>query len=128
VGDFSGFWKSAALEILLDLGADPNVLDNHGLSCLHKASSSPERMKTLLQKGADISIRKVSPLFTAIHAQDIQALAIILDAGGDPNSKDVDRAGQEHYKMKGPANRLFSVHHFHPCTDSTNSRMTLHQW
>jgi ankyrin repeat protein len=101
MGDSNGFWRPACVQLLLDLGADPNALDNNGLSCLHKASSAPDTMKTLLQHGADLSAGKVSPLFAAINAQDLEALTIILGVGASPNSKATPESCQVHYTVKG---------------------------
>lgn len=80
-----GYWRIECVKILLDLGANPNVLDVDGLSCLHKASSSPQIMRMLLEYGADISAGKLSPLFSAIQIQCLETLTILLDAGVSPN-------------------------------------------
>ena len=95
-----GFWKPACVKGLLDLGANPNALDDAGLSCLHKASSCPEIMLTLLQRGADLSAGKPSPLFWAIRARNVRAMRIILDVGGDPNSKDTTKSCPMHHIVK----------------------------
>ncbi|RDW73411.1 ankyrin-3 [Coleophoma cylindrospora] len=83
-----GFWRIECVKKLLDLGADPNILDNDGLSCLHKASSSPQIMRILLDHGADITAGKFSPLFSAIQIQCLETLKILLDAGISPNVMD----------------------------------------
>lgn len=87
-----GFWKPSCVQLLLDLGADPNALDNAGMSPFQKASSAPEIMRILLQRGADLSVGKMPPLFSAIHACDAETLKIILDMGASPNTKDITKA------------------------------------
>ena len=86
MGNNHGFWKPACVKILLDLGANPNALSNDGLTPLHKAVSSAEVMRSLLQGGADLSVGNTSPLFLAIREQSLEALRLILDAGGNSNS------------------------------------------
>lgn len=95
-----GPWRHECVQLLLDLGADPNILDDNGFSCLHKAGSSPEVMQTLLDRGADISIGKLSPLFSAIHNQDVPGLKIILDCGVSPNTVDTSKSFHIHYQVK----------------------------
>ena len=100
MGKELGFWRPSGVEILLDLGADPNALDDSGLSPVHKASSAPEIMKILLHRGADLSAGKSNVLFSAIMGQDLNTLTIILDGGASANSIDTARSCQVHYKVK----------------------------
>lgn len=95
-----GFWALQCVELLLDLGADPNSLDSDGLSCLNKASAAPDVMKLLLERGGDVCAGKSSPLFSAIEAQDLTSLTTLLDAGVSPDSLDLEKSCAVHYKVK----------------------------
>ncbi|RFU29562.1 hypothetical protein B7463_g6755, partial [Scytalidium lignicola] len=95
-----GFWSPDCVRLLLDLGADPNALDKTRMSPLNLAKINPKAMKILLERGADISVGKISPLFSAIQSQDLETLRIILDAGADPNTKDTVKAFHIHYEIK----------------------------
>lgn len=55
MGEDLGFWKVQCVELLLELGADPNALDDEGVSCLSKASFAPEIMKLLLKNGGEFA-------------------------------------------------------------------------
>lgn len=92
-------WRDNCVHLLLSQGADPNVLDDAGLSPLHKAGSAPEVMQILLQGGAKLCAGKISPLFSAIQARDVEALRILLDMGADPNSIDTMRSCQVSYRV-----------------------------
>jgi ankyrin repeat protein len=96
--DVYGYWRIEAVKILLESGADINIVDKDGLSCLHKASSSPQIMRTLLEDGADITAGKFSPVFSAIQIQCLETLIILLDAGVSPNIVDPN-TGNEGFKM-----------------------------
>ncbi|TVY33699.1 Ankyrin [Lachnellula occidentalis] len=98
-----GFWSIECLHILLEHGADLNILDNDGLSCLNKASSSPRIMRILLQQGADINASKMSPLFSAVQIQCLDTLNILLDAGASLNAVDPhkdEKGFKLHYKVE----------------------------
>lgn len=97
--DFS-YWAADCVQLLLDLGADPNIIDNQGLSPLNKASSRPDIMRILLARGADLAAGTSNPLFSAIRDQDLQALAIILDAGASANAVDITESCHIHYNCK----------------------------
>lgn len=96
----SGTWRADSVELLLQLGADPNIVDKAGLTPLHKASTAPDIMRKLLEKGADATAGTVSPMFMAIQQQNVQALKVILDAGASVNAVDEKRKTQVSYKMK----------------------------
>ncbi|KAG9233790.1 ankyrin repeat-containing domain protein [Amylocarpus encephaloides] len=81
-----GYWRIETVKILLDLGGDLHLLDNDGLSCLHKASSSPQIMRLLLEHGADPTAGNFSPIFSAIQMQCLETLTILLDAKVSPNA------------------------------------------
>jgi ankyrin repeat protein len=95
-----GPWKHDFVQLLLDLDADPNILDNDGLSCFHKGGSSPEVMQALLRRGAYVTIGKISPLFSAIQAQDLIGLNILLDFGVSPNAKDTTKSFPISHELK----------------------------
>lgn len=91
----TGFWKADAIGVLIDHGADINLLDEDGLSALHKASSAPDVMRELLQRGADVEAGARNPLFQALHDQNLLALETLLDHGVSVDSQDERRNLQE---------------------------------
>lgn len=74
-------------ELLLKCGADPNILDNSGLSCLNKAMHDAKLVRLLLENGADIMLGEKPALISAIAAQDVAAVSAILESGADPNAR-----------------------------------------
>ncbi|KAH8807526.1 ankyrin repeat-containing domain protein [Xylogone sp. PMI_703] len=98
-----GYWRIESVKMLLGAGAKFNVLDNAGLSCLHKASSSPQIMRILLEHGADLSGGIFSPLFSALQIQCPETLTILLDAGVSPDIIDPNmdsKSFELHYLAK----------------------------
>jgi ankyrin repeat protein len=98
-----GFWRVEAVTILLEHRADIDLLDNDDLSCLHKACSSPQIMRILLDRGANLTDGKLSPLFSAIQMQCLETLTILLDAGLSPNTICPNKSPREH--------DVFSLYH-----------------
>jgi ankyrin repeat protein len=58
--------------LLIEAGADPNVMDKSGVSPLHKAirTRCAEAVRTLLARGADLALKNMSgstPMVLATH-------------------------------------------------------------
>ncbi|MBE3041208.1 ankyrin repeat domain-containing protein, partial [Candidatus Bathyarchaeota archaeon] len=87
----TGFWKVVAIGILVDLGADINLLDNNGLSPLNKATQAPDAVRELLRRGADVGAGVRNPLLGAIHNQNLPALQALLDHGVSVDTQDERR-------------------------------------
>ena len=100
MGNEQAFWKARCVEVLLDLGSDPNILDDNSRSCLQNASASPEIMIMLLKRSGASANGQTSAMFSAIQSLNAQALEILLDTGVSPNSKDLSEACQVHYEVK----------------------------
>ena len=101
--------RSEEVRSLLMAGANPNLRDVYGNSPPHRAVlyGRLEDVKLLLKSGADPNIRTTphprlkemlnpeeidewgeTPLHVAVeHPQDINIIAVLLDAGADPNLK-----------------------------------------
>lgn len=75
----------AITKLLLEHGANPNIVDTSGQSCLNAAMHDLELVRLLIEHGADISKGKKSVLLSAIAAQDVAAVSMILEAGADCN-------------------------------------------
>ena len=100
MGEILGYWKHYCVEVLLDLGADPTILDNEGRSCLDKASDAPEIMRILLKRGGEL---KTSALFSAIQNLNHKAVQVLLDEGISVNALDTTKSCQVHYEVKDQA-------------------------
>ena len=82
----------SALKLLLEAGADVNICDISGVSCVMKAAANgnAECMKALLKAGADVngfSINGVSALMFTLIVNNIQCLEILLDRGANVNEQ-----------------------------------------
>ena len=81
------------LEILIDSGADINVLDPHGWAPIHKAAQRKQLriVKMLIDRGADVRLKNGfgdSPLhFAAGHPNNSQMIKLIIAKGADVNGK-----------------------------------------
>ncbi|KAL1980699.1 hypothetical protein VTN96DRAFT_3616 [Rasamsonia emersonii] len=75
---------------LLECGANPNVMDEDGLTPLNRAAYDAELVQLLLRHGADIHFGTLSALFSAITAQDIATVAALLEAGANCNQRLTD--------------------------------------
>lgn len=75
---------------LLECGANPNVLDEDGLTPLNRAAYDVELIRLLLHHGADVYFGTLPVLFSAITAQDIATVAALLEAGADCNERLTD--------------------------------------
>ncbi|RDW63780.1 hypothetical protein BP6252_11325 [Coleophoma cylindrospora] len=80
----NGFWKEETIRILLKRGADPNVCNDDGMTCLN-LSDHANVTRILLSYGANILVGKCSGLTSAVQAMDTNAAKVLLDAGADPN-------------------------------------------
>ncbi|GAB1316314.1 hypothetical protein MFIFM68171_06524 [Madurella fahalii] len=78
------------LEILLNKGADINVIDSTGRTPLHCAveGSRMDTVKLLVDRGADVSLtdsKGVSPLQIAVEKGMEDAVLLFIEKGADPN-------------------------------------------
>lgn len=74
-----------AVEFLLDRGADPNACDGPECALPINLSISREMTELLLQRGARAALA-APQLRAAIVARDLDIVALLLEAGCDPNT------------------------------------------
>ncbi|KAF4629093.1 hypothetical protein G7Y89_g9055 [Cudoniella acicularis] len=84
---FGTYRQRITTQILLEYGADPNSLDENGLSCLNKAIHSVELTRLLIKHGADITLGSKPVLFSAIAVQDLLIVKVLLETGADCNTR-----------------------------------------
>ncbi|KAE8454120.1 hypothetical protein EG329_005044 [Mollisiaceae sp. DMI_Dod_QoI] len=112
---YPSYRRRETAKILLEHGADPNSVDENGLTCLNKAMHDIELVRLLIKYGADISIGDQSVLFSAIAAQDVTAVAAILESGADCNAKPkpVDRSKLPNHRhnIKVYDSELYPIHY-----------------
>lgn len=80
------------INILLDDGTNPFLIDSQGRTCLHHAAAggSPEVISKLLGWGLDPNLPDFdgwTPLFWAAKAGRRDKYKLLLDAGGNPRTK-----------------------------------------
>ncbi|MBP6869334.1 ankyrin repeat domain-containing protein [Candidatus Babeliales bacterium] len=92
------------VQLLIELGADPTILNNIHDKCtpLHMAAScsSCDVIKLLLDAGAVINAqnyRKETPLFFAIRYNSNDVIQYLIDAGADINARDISGGTPLHY-------------------------------
>ena len=84
------------INVLLAAGADPNITDAGGYTCLHDAvdvGCNKETLKAIIDHGANINAankKGVTPLMQAFQVGNINAISVLLDAEADLNIIDQD--------------------------------------
>ncbi|KAL0021170.1 hypothetical protein WJX77_007343 [Trebouxia sp. C0004] len=83
-----------ALKVLLDHGADINILSADGYAPLHEAAASPSRTGLLVDYGADPKLEKPNngcqPLHLAARAGKADVCNLLISAGADINAASKD--------------------------------------
>ncbi|KAF4970309.1 hypothetical protein FSARC_2629 [Fusarium sarcochroum] len=79
-----GLYSREAAEMLIRAGADVNVSDNDGQSCLSCASQDMEMVGLLIEHGATVT---AAALFAAIENDNLPLLSKFLSGGADPNMR-----------------------------------------
>jgi ankyrin repeat protein/tetratricopeptide (TPR) repeat protein len=105
LADAAGNGSPESVKVLLAAGANPNAEGNNGRTPLSFAAEkgSAETVKMLLDgKGDPNGGRTDQPLLAAVHAQDTNTAALLLQAGANPNA-----VGVANWEYDGPFN---SVH------------------
>ena len=95
-----------AINVLLNAGADPNIDDIDGNTCLQDAVSggcSKEVLQTIINHGADINAKNMengTAFMIACWRGHTDAINVLLNAGADPNIADADGNTCLHYAVK----------------------------
>ena len=95
------------VKLLLDKGADPNIVDKHGDSCLHAAifgHCSIATLQEIIDRSADVNaVNKdgATPLLLACSTGQSEAVKFLLNANADPNTADVDGDVSLHAAIAG---------------------------
>ncbi len=89
---------TSAVRALLSQGADPNVVDDHGLSALHHAvlGGRLETVRVLIERGANPDAKGTvgregaawTPLHLAAVHNQVECARFLLEAGADPDPAD----------------------------------------
>lgn len=87
-----GLFRPRCAETLLQLGADPNLVDRNGLVTLNKARRDIEIVRLLLQHGANVNKAQRSLIVTAVECANVSLLQLYLERGGDPSVADSSEA------------------------------------
>ncbi|KAG4441988.1 hypothetical protein IFR05_002514 [Cadophora sp. M221] len=82
----NGYWKEETIRILLERGANPNVLDIDGYSCLNMADHV-NIIRLLLNHGADIKVGAPVTDILTIANMDFDSAELLLKAGRNPNDE-----------------------------------------
>ena len=86
-----------AMNVLLNAGADPNIVDTFGASSIHHAivgDCSKEELQTIIDYGADVNVidkHNSSALLLACKKGNIGAIGVLLNAGAKPDTADENR-------------------------------------
>ena len=86
----SHFGYEHAIRILLKAGADPNIADENGETCLHHAvlgECSKEVLRKMLDQGANVNATcnmSHTALMLALHQRNSDAINVFLNAGINP--------------------------------------------
>ena len=88
------FNNEGAIKVLLDAGADPNIADVDGYTCLHDAVTghySIEVLQAIIDRGANVNAtnkRNETALTRAFTYKNESAINVLLNASADPNIAD----------------------------------------
>ena len=99
--------QDSFVKILLDIGADPNIADKFGDSCLHAAihgHCSTETIQKILDHDAHVNaVNKdgASPLLLACSTAQTEAVKLLLGAMADPNIAYADGDTSLHTAIAG---------------------------
>ena len=83
-----------AIKVLLNAGADPNLTDDKGATCIHCAvgeGCSKDVLEVVVNHGADVNATNkmnVTALMIACLKVNIDAINVLLNAGADPSIAD----------------------------------------
>jgi ankyrin repeat protein len=85
--------KDAFVQLFLDRGANPNIVDSHWGSALYLAVSARDMslVKLLIEVGAFVDARNESgetPLFFAASQANLELVDLLLSNGANPNARD----------------------------------------
>ena len=83
--------KEDAIEVLLNAGADKNIANKYGNTCLHEAvtqSFSNAVLQAIIDHGAELNVKNMfyqTALALACGQKKEDAIHVLLNAGADPN-------------------------------------------
>ncbi|MFT0820032.1 ankyrin repeat domain-containing protein, partial [Wolbachia endosymbiont of Nasonia vitripennis] len=102
------------VDTLVQLGADPNIVDCDGWNLFHYAVSGsvPHIVPFLLRLKVEINARDLSgatPLYFAIENEDKNMAIALLECGADPNIVDCDGLTPLHLAAKSQCDSLATI-------------------
>lgn len=90
--------KEAAVQLLLDNGADPNTIDAHGESSIHYlakvlAPSHGEILNTLVLKKANLNLKNrvgKTPVHIAAETRNLAGVKLLIQMGADAHAQNLE--------------------------------------
>ena len=88
-----------AINVLLNAGADPNIIDGVGATCIYHAvlaGCNKDVLETIVNHGADVNVtnqNNKTVLMIACGKGNKDAIDVLLNAGADPNIADANGWG-----------------------------------